>query len=107
MRTRSALVDFVNHSGAHNPPVAQHGHAIGQPEDFLQPVRDVDDRDTSIAQPAHHVKQRFGFMLAQRRGRLIHDQEPDLIRQRLGYLDKLLFRDPQFCDQRMSRDGDA
>jgi hypothetical protein len=30
--------------GADETPVAQHGDAIAQPEDFRQPVRDEDDR---------------------------------------------------------------
>ena len=40
------------------PAVPQHGHAIGDREDLVEPVRDVDDAEPAVAQLAHDRRSR-------------------------------------------------
>ena len=60
----------------HETPVAQHRDAIRERPDLRHPVRDVDQRHTIGAQPAHHVEQSFGLLPGQRRRRLVEREQP-------------------------------
>ena len=47
--------------GRHVAAVPQHGHPIGDREDLVEPVRDVDDAQPAIAQLAHDGKKTRDF----------------------------------------------
>ena len=69
--------------------VAQHRHAVGDREHFLQLVADKDDRDAVIAQLFEQLEQRGGLVLGDRGRRLVQQQDLGLQRQRFGDLDDL------------------
>ncbi len=73
--------------------VAQHRDTIPDLVDFLEPVRDVDDRHATFFELVYDAEQTRDFFWSQRRGRLIHDQHFVLVGERLRDLDKLHLRD--------------
>ena len=81
--------------GADVAPVAEHGDAVGQTPDILHAVRDEDHRDTRRAQVIGNPVELLALVLGQRRGRLVHDHDPRVGRQRLGDLHDLPPRDRQ------------
>ncbi len=66
--------------------VPQNGDAVGNAEDLVHPVRDVDDRDASFLEALHQREERVRFGRRQRRGRLVHDQDARILGQGLGDL---------------------
>ena len=89
--------------GQDAPAVAQHGDPIGEREDFVDAVRGVDDRDARRRELAHDLEQRLAFRRRKSRGRLVHDQNARVERQRLGDLDQLLLADAQLGDAALRR----
>ena len=57
------------------PPVAKHGDAVGDLEDLVEVVRDVDDRDRLLLEPADDAEDELRLLLGERGGRLVHDQD--------------------------------
>ena len=96
-RISSSGVGLGDLAGADQPAVLQHGHAVAEREDLGQPVRDVDDRHPVARQRAHDVEEPLGLGQRQRRGRLVEDQQPQVLRQRLGDLDHLRLRRRQLA----------
>ncbi len=76
-------------NGGDQPAVAQNADAVRDREHFRQAVGDKDDGDASVAQGADMGKQRFGFVRAQRRGRLVEDEEPRILGKLAADLDHL------------------
>ena len=60
-------------------------------------MADVDDRHTFGAQLSDDVEETVRFAVGQRRGRLVHDQDPALVEERARDLDLLLFSDRKVC----------
>jgi len=83
---------------ADEPTVPEHGHAVGDLEDLLQPVRDVDHRLARGPQLPDHPEQALALGVGQRAGRLIHDDDARVERQGLGDLDHLLLADAERPD---------
>ena len=54
--------------------VAQHGHAIADLVDLVEEMRDEQDRDALVAQPADEREQRLHFVGIEARGGLVEDQ---------------------------------
>ncbi len=81
--------------------VAQHGHAVGDLEDLVHAVADVDDADPLRAQRAHDVEETAYVGLGQRRGRLVHDERARVLRQGARDLDTLAVGDRQAGDGRV------
>ncbi len=79
--------------------VAQHSDAVGDARHFLQPMRDVDDADATRGDLAHDAKKPFDLRRGERRGRLVHDQDPRRVGQRLGDGDHLPTADRKLADQ--------
>ncbi len=75
--------------------VAQHGDAIADRKDFVEFVRDVDARDASTAQIAQDVEQDQDFVLGERGGRFVQDEDPGILRKRFDDLDELLLPDAE------------
>ena len=75
--------------------VAQHGHAVGDARQLLEPVRDVDERDALRLELRDEREQRGDLAVGQRRGRLVHHDQPRLAHQALRDLGELLLGDRQ------------
>ena len=69
--------------------VAQDRGAVGDAEDLVHAVRDVDDGDALAAQLADIVEQALDLVARQRRGRLVEHQDLAGLRRRLDDLGQL------------------
>ena len=78
--------------------VAQHRDAIGDGEDLVEAMADVDDPDAAPLEAAHDVEQARHVAFGQRRGRLVHDEDARIVRQRAQDLDALPVADGQRAD---------
>ena len=56
---------------------------------------------SSLAQVGHDVEQDVDLVVGQRRGRLVHDEDADVLEQHPADLDQLLLADRQVADQRV------
>ena len=80
--------------------VAQHGEAVAQRHHLVEAMGDEDDAETLRPKVAHDAEQLVDLGRAQRRSRLVHDDEPRSHRQSAGDLDHLLLGDAEIADQR-------
>ena len=78
--------------------VAHDGDPVGDLAQLLEPVGDVDDALALLAQRADDAKEFSDLGVGERGGRLVHDEDGGVQRQRLGDLDHLLLRDLQVHD---------
>ena len=76
--------------GRNQPAVAEHRDPVGDLEHLLHPVADEDDRDTAVTQVPDDLEELRNLVRRKRRGRLVHDQDADIERDRLGDLHGLL-----------------
>ena len=83
-----------------DPPVLHHGHAVGDLEDFVEAMRDVDEGDTIRGQAADDVEEALQLGIAQDRGGLVEHDDPRIARERLGDLDHLPPRHAEVADDR-------
>ncbi len=88
----------------HGLAIAQHRDAIGQGEDFVEPVRDVDHADVLAPETSNDLEETIDFAIGQRRGRLVHDHDPRVRADRLGDLDDLLLRHAERLDEAIGID---
>ncbi len=70
--------------------VLEDGDAVADLADLLQPVGDVDDRDSVRGELADHPEQVVDLLRVQHRRRLVHDDQPRVPGQRPGHADDLL-----------------
>ena len=75
------------------PSVAHHGHAIADREDLLEMVADEDDADAIRFERPDRAHQEFDLVTGQGRGRLVHDDDARLLRQRPPDLHELALRE--------------
>ena len=87
--------------------VAQDGHLVAQRHHVLEDVGDEDDADLAVAQHAQDVEQRLGARRAERRGRLVEDQDARLGQQRLADLHELALGEAQLLDGLAQPDVEA
>ena len=80
---------------------------VGDLEDFLHAVADEEDGDALVAQVADQLEQLRDLVGRQRGGRLVHDQDADIERDRLGDLDRLLRGKRQAARRAAHVEGDA
>ena len=78
--------------------VAQHRDAVGDLEQLVEPMADVDDPDAAAFELADDVEQARDVALGQRGGRLVHDQDARVVRQRAQDLDPLAVADGERAD---------
>ncbi len=78
---------------------AQHGDRVRDGLDFLELVRDEDDRRAAVGELADDPEQVLGLGRGQHRGRLVEDQHGRLSDQCLDDLDPLLDADRQVLHQ--------
>ena len=95
------MADVLAAQLAGHAAVAQHDDAVGAALDFAEPVRDEDDADAVGLQAGDDAQQALGLGDRQAGGRLVHDHQPRLQRQRLGDLDQLALRERQALDHRI------
>ncbi len=91
----------------HVAAVAQHRHAMADAEHLVHPVRDVDDRHAARCQARDRGEQLADFPLAQGRCRLVHHQQPGIVRQRPRHFHHLLLRQPEAVHRRVAIDRHA
>src|SRR4029453_16323924 len=84
--------DLLERLGEQPPAVAQDGDPVGDPVHLLHPVRDVDDRYAPRLEALDQFEQRLGLVLGEARGGLVHDEDPGVLRERLGDLRQLPVR---------------
>ena len=60
---------------ADGPAEPQHGDPVGGLEDVVEVVRDQDDAEALLAEAAHEREHLLGLRDAERRGRLVEDDE--------------------------------
>ena len=99
--------DLADLLRADNLPVLQDGDIVGDLEDLVEPVRDVNNRDAQLDQRTNNREQAVEFLSGQNCRRLVHDDEIGVLRQGLGDLDHLLAGDGQIADVRRGREPNA
>ena len=67
-----------------DPRVLHHRDAVGEIDDLLQAVRDVDHAHAAVTQRADHAEQPVDLLLGQRYGRLVEDQQLHVVDERAG-----------------------
>jgi hypothetical protein len=72
--------------------VAHHDHLVGDALHLVELVRDVDESHAVGLELRHQREQALRFRWRERRGRLVHDQQPRPAGKRPGDLDQLLLR---------------
>ena len=80
------------------PAIAQHGDGVAKPEDFLQPVRDVDDRDGALLELPEKLEEMLALGDGERAGRLVHHDDARAGADRAGDLHELLLRGAEAAD---------
>ena len=68
-------------------------------EHLREEVRDVDDRRSAVAESADDLEQLLRLVAGQRRGRLVHDDQLRVARERPQDLDLLLVGDAERPDE--------
>ena len=92
---------------ADDAAVAQHDDAVGAALDLVQAVRDEDDADAALLQLGDDAHEGVGLGEREARGRLVHDDQAGVERERLGDLDQLHLRQRQLGDGRIRLELDA
>ncbi len=75
--------------------VLEDRHPVGEVEDLLEPVGDVEDRHAALPQPLDQAVQELDLLVGERGGRLVHRDDPGVMRDRLDDLHDLLSSDGQ------------
>ncbi len=98
----AVLVDHVllHVEGLDGLAVAQDRDRVGDLLDLVELVADDDRADALALEPDDQVEQVLRVALVQGCGRLVEDQQPDRLVQRLGDLDELLLADADVLDLR-------
>ena len=90
--------------GGDRAAVLEHGDAVADLADLLQPVRDVDDGDAVRGQVADDPEEVVDLVVVEHRRRLVHDDQPGVVRERPGHADDLLAGGGQPADLAARRD---
>src|SRR5206468_1700079 len=93
--------------GADVMAVAEDGHAVGDAEDLLQAVADVDDADAALPEGADQVEQVCQLVLGEGGGRLVHRDDHRVAGSGLGDLDHLLLGNGEAAHLLAHVDADA
>ena len=79
---------LADRDGGHAPPVAEHGDAVGDAEDLVEAVGDIDDADAARAEAPERVEEMLDVGLGQRRRRLVEDEDVGLDGERAADRDE-------------------
>jgi len=85
--------------GADERTIAEDGDAVGELEDFVKLVGDVEDRDPLLFETQNDTEEAGDFGLGQGAGRLVHDEDVGLEGEGFGDFDELLVSDTEFGDE--------
>ena len=88
-------------------PVAHHRHSVGDLEDLLEPVRDVEHGDPGTGQLAQDREQPTRLPVVERRVGLVEDEHTRLFEQHPGELDELALGDRHLSDGHRRVDVDT
>ena len=83
--------------------VADDGDLVGDLRDLVELVRDEDRGHALRLEFEQQVQQRRAVGLVEARGRLVENQQLDVLGERLGDLDQLLLADADVGDERVRR----
>ncbi len=100
-------VDLARAIDGDQPPVSQNGDPIGQLEDLVEAMRNVQNGDALRPQPPQMGKESSDLRLAQAGGRLVEDQQPRAASHRAGDSHLLFFRRRQFLDHAVCFDRNS
>ena len=95
-RDEVELVEVGHAARHHRATVAHHRDPVADLVQFVEPMGDENDRHALGAQATHHVEQHRDLAFIERGGRLVHDDEPRLERNRARNGDHLLDRGREF-----------
>ena len=87
--------------------IAKDRDAIGNGDDLLEPMRDVDDPRAAATQPLDDPEQLLCLSLGERRRRFVHDQNLRFRSERLGDFHHLLLGHAERLDQAIGPDRRA
>ena len=93
--------------GRNMSAVAEDGHAVGDCEDLVELVGDVEDRNPKGGQAPDDGEEKRDLVRRERRGRLVHDHDPRLMGEGAGDLDHLLLADRKAAGLGGRIDGEA
>ena len=88
-------------AGRHVLAVPGDRDPIGDGEDLFQAMRHVQHCDSALAELAQHREEAFGVALVERRIRFVENEQPRLLKEDAGELDKLLLSDAEAADRRI------
>ena len=91
----------------HQPAVPKNRDGVGELEHLLEEVRDEDDRRARGRERAHDLVEMARLARVERRGRLVHDDQLSVTRERTEDLDLLLLRRPQLLGRHVSAQVEA
>ncbi len=91
-------------AGRDRAPVGEDRDAVAALRDLVEAMGDVDDADALGGEPADDAEQRLHLAVVEDRRRLVHDQQPHLLRQRAGDRDDLLGGGAEREHARVDRD---
>ena len=107
--TISRTISSIDASSASRSPtiaaVAEHGDAMTQPANLLEPVADVEDRGARRGEAAQVRERLRDLGIGQRRGRLVEDQHAARVRQRRRQRDELLLADAEPASRQVGIEG--
>ncbi len=94
-------------AGDDDATTAKHRDAVGDGEDVLEEVGDVDDGDAPVAEAADNAQEPRGLGRLQGRGGLVEHEDLRVVEQRPGDLDQLLLAEPQLLQRPVQVDVKA
>src|SRR5437763_2011553 len=94
-RDDARLVERRSRVCADRSTVAKDGDAVGDAEDLVELVRDVDHADAARAQLVDDAEEGFDLGVCERGGRFVQDEYARFLRERLRYLAELLLSDAE------------
>ena len=92
---------------ANEPPVAEHRHLVGDLEQLVHLMGDVDDARALILERTDDPEQVLDLAFRQRRGWLIHDQDVGIVGDGLRDLDHLPVGDREVAHFRFRIEGNV
>ncbi len=104
---QAMIVEIGCGEGADIAPVAQHGHALGDFHDLIEPMADENDGHAEFLQAADVLEQQVDFLPGQRGGRLIHDEQAGIDGKAATDGDELALRNGQGADAHVERQAGA
>ena len=91
-------------AGGDGAPVGEDGHAVADARDLVEAMGDVDDADAVGRELADDTEQDLDLAVVEDRGRLVHDQQLHVARERAADRDHLLRGGTQVAHEHVRAD---